>query len=174
MALQVWAGKTRSGSPLCGPDIAKCQVVGLPGVAFSVDILASPPPPGGFDGYNVRIQYAGNIAIQDQTGNTENLWDDITDEATECSEPAESPGFYRLLCFKSTINPNSFDTELANVQFTCTGSGSITILGGAGDASTVSFFIDYPFNPFINVKGDSLQVNCTTPTATATPTSTPT
>jgi hypothetical protein len=175
MALQVWAGKTRSGSPLCGPDDAKCQVVGLTGVAFSVDILAHTAPPAGYDGYGVRLEFSSGIAIQPQPGNSENLWGDV-DETTECEEPSDSAGFYQLACFKGNVALNSFATELANVQFTCTGTGgTITILGGVGNASTVSYFRDLPFGGSVNfVKGDSVQINCSTPTPTNTPTRTPT
>lgn len=169
MILQVWAGKTRTGDPLCMPDVAKCVVTGT---AFSVDVLAHDPPADGYDGYGVRLQFVGNIAIQDQTGTAENLWA----EADSCAEAAEAPGFYRLSCSKTNISLNSSAVELANVQFTCQGTGgTITILGGVvGNASTISFFTDFPFQPFLTVKGDSVQINCSAPTATPTRTATST
>jgi hypothetical protein len=110
---------------------------------FSVDVHTDAGPPNGFLGYQVVLQYSGNINMVDQGGLAENRWPRCSHPGLEQSSAASTgaPGRYTLGCAAGvSAAPQTYSGALANVHFTCKGSGTglISILGGGG--SMVSFY----------------------------------
>ena len=121
------------------------------GQSFSVDVLASQPPPDGYTGYQVVLQYSGMISFVNQTGTVENEWppchqDFVTEDLTK-------PNMYVLACKSGVVpNPSTYTGVLANVHFVCKkpGPAQLDLVGGAG--SQVSFYSRLP------VSGQPLRV----------------
>lgn len=103
------------------------------GYGFSVDVIASAPPPAGYSAYQVVLQYDEAFNLQQQDGLLEN-------RAPKCNLGTESKsaGQYRLSCKVIPVGSGTFTHDtgpLANVQFTCKApntAGQIDLVGGPG------------------------------------------
>ena len=177
MSLRVYADKAKS-EPVC--DIVavgrKCTLQA--GMPFSIDIVASTPPVGGYDAYQVVLQFPPNITLQQQPGFAEHLFGNCN-----IGSETKEPGLYILSCKLDDVT--TFSGNLVNVQFVCDplgGSGQIDLVGGVG--AGVSLYVSPNIQgSFVYLKSepkggkqvaDSVQINCNEPTATPTPTSTAT
>ncbi|MCH8008459.1 MAG: hypothetical protein IIC91_06295 [Chloroflexi bacterium] len=137
MAIQVFEDKDKT-MLVCdvGTFGRKCDVTG--GSSFSLDILASSPPVGGFSAYRIVLQYSANLNIVQQPGVEEN-------RAPICDVPNEtkSPGLYTLSCKivpSGSGEVSDYSGVLANVHFACKpefGAGQIDIVGGLGANSSI-------------------------------------
>ena len=182
MSLRVY-GDERKDRLVCdtGDVNRKCTVAGF----FSVDVLASQPPPAGYTAFQVVLQYSGDVVLQPQRGLSESRAPACFFGTEDGAKPADGvPGWYALTC-KVGPPPITYSGPLANVVFSCPdagGSGQIDIVAGAGPK--VSAYV----NPGIKTKmfflksvskggkpvADSVMITCTDPPPpTPTPTPTP-
>ncbi|MCH8160269.1 MAG: hypothetical protein IIB88_00075 [Chloroflexi bacterium] len=137
MAIQVFEDKDKT-ILVCdvGTFGRKCDVTG--GSSFSLDILASSPPAGGFSAYRIVLQYSANLNIVQQPGVEEN-------RAPICDLPNETknPGLYTLSCKivpSGSGEVSDYSGVLANVHFACKpefGAGQVDLLGGVGAGSSL-------------------------------------
>jgi hypothetical protein len=121
------------------------------GLSFSVDVLATQPPSGGYTGYEIVLQYSGVISLVNQPGTQENRWPPC--QPAYATEDKTKPSTYVLVCKAGVLpNPSTYTGALANVHFVCkeAGTAQIDLVGGAG--SQVSFYGRLP------VSGQSLRV----------------
>ncbi len=142
MALRAYSDKTKH-TLACdvGPIIRPCMLA--TGQSFSIDVLASQPPPLGYTGYQVVLQYSGVINLVNQTGSEENEWPPCAPEFT--TEDLSKTNMYVLACKSGVVpNPSTYTGALANVHFVCKepGTAQIDLVGGPG--SQVSFYSRLP------------------------------
>jgi hypothetical protein len=141
MALNVFADKAKDYL-VCdtGPIDRYCGIAA--NLPFSIDVLAQEPPPTGYTGYQIVLQFSPNITLQQQPGLGENRWPDC--DPAFGSEDKTKPNHYILTCKAGQLPDHSDHTGvIANIQFTCTqGIGQIDLIGGAG--SQVSFYARLP------------------------------
>ena len=90
MSLRVYADKVKSDL-VCdiGAVGRKCTLQA--GTPFSIDIVASTPPVGGYTAYQIALQFSPNITLQQQPGVSEHL----VGNCNLCSE-TKGPGSYTL------------------------------------------------------------------------------
>ena len=101
-------------------------------------------PDSGFSGYQIVLQYTGNLNLVQQGGLSENRWPPCGQGILGGSYEAKivtgagNPGRYIIGC-KGPIDKD-YKGILANIHFACkgTGSGLISIIGGGG--AQVSFY----------------------------------
>ncbi len=185
MSLRVFADKAKT-QLVCdfGAVHRKCDIP--VGAAFSVDVVASTPPTGGYEAYQAVVQYSPNLTLQQQDGLTENRAPPACNAGTETKQaPSGSqPGTYEISC---KLGPplSTYSGTLANVQFVCdpqVASAQIDLVGGA--QAGVSAYIRPDVQGSLiflksQTKGgkqvaDSVAITCVQPTATPTRTNTPT
>jgi hypothetical protein len=140
------------------------------GQTFSVDVMATQPPED-YTGYQIVLQWSGNINLVNQTGTSENRWPPCAPQyATEDKSKANT---YILGC-KPGILPDgsNYTGALANIHFVCKapGTAQLDLVGGPG--SQVSFYSHLPSSgPSVRVYlkgifkgprelGDYLQITC--------------
>ena len=177
MSLRVYADKAKS-ELVCDIGVVGRKCTLQAGTPFSIDIVASTPPVGGYDAYQVVVQFPPNITLQQQPGFAEHLFGN-------CNIGSESkePGLYILSCKLDDFT--TFSGNLVNVQFVCDplgGSGQIDLVGGVG--TNVSLYVKPDIQGGLiflksEAKGDkqvadSVLIKCNEPTATPTPTPTAT
>jgi hypothetical protein len=137
MALTVFRD-TQKEQGSCGTGALNRECLVAPSSVFSIDVLTDPAPT--FQGYQIVIQYSGNINLVQQPALTENEWPRCGPGfETKTLPSAGAPGRYVLGC-KSGPPATNYSGVLANIHFSCKGSGSglIGIIGGAG--AHVSFY----------------------------------
>ncbi len=174
--------KTKNKSGLVcdvGPLLRKCTI--LAGSAFSVDVLASQPPPLGYTAFQIVLQYSANLTLQQQPALAASRAPACNLGTEEKVAPVNGqPGRYILAC-KVGPPPITYSGILANVQFVCPaggGSAQIDIVAGAGPK--VSAYVLPGIKTSIiylksQAKGgklvaDSVLINCVIPTPAPTPT----
>lgn len=150
MSLQVFSDASKVYRTCdVGPIGRPCSLeVGQP---FSVDVLATQPPSGGYTGYEIELQYSGVISLLNQAGTQENQWPPC--QPAYVTEDLAKPHAYTLACKSGVVpEPSTYTGSLANVQFVCKtpGTAQLDLVGGAG--SQVSFYSRLP------VGGQSLRV----------------
>jgi hypothetical protein len=140
MALQVYSDNAKQQLVCERGVMARSCEVGARS-EFSVDVHTDAGPPNGYQGYQVVIQYSGNLSLVQQDGLAENRWPRCAGRGVEqmTAPMASAPGRYVLGC-TSTLPARTYEGVLANVHFACkgTGSGLISIVGGGG--AYVSFY----------------------------------
>ena len=163
----------------CSPQTGKCVASGG---SFSIFVVASVPPAGGYTSYQVVLQYPTSLLLKNQAGISEN----VHPNACIAQLETKGSGSYQLNC-KTGLN--SHNGNIVNVQYNCPPAGGqvqIDLVGGAGagvsaytlpnpTGSTVVFLKSEPKGG--KQVADFMVVNCVpppTPTRTNTPISTPT
>ena len=151
------------------------------GAAFSVDVLASQPPPSGYTAFQIVLQYSASLALQQQPGLAESRAPTCDFGTKEYIVPTDGqPGRFILAC---KVGPPaiSYGGVLANVQFVCPaqgGSAQIDIVAGEGPKVS-AFVLPGIKTSMIYLKSqakgaklvaDAVLINCVAATPTPTPT----
>ena len=186
MALRVYADKAKT-QLICdiGAIGRKCSIP--EGSGFSIDVVATLPPVGGYTAWQIVVNYSSSLGLQQQAGLSESRWDypcnippyEVSFES-KTGPGGGNKGSYLLSCRPKPAPspPSTYTGALANVQFTCLGgSGQIDLVGGGGN--DVSYYFRPSTTPpefyFLKAQiADSVQINCLPPTSTPTPTNTAT
>jgi len=163
------AGAGPSMSLACGLTPAdKCDVTA--GAKFSIGIEATQPPANGYTTFQAMINYTSNITFQDAPDEAKP--DCIAGSETHTPPGAGPTGSYRIDC-KVGSPPSHFNGIVVNVEFVCPTTptnATITLEAGTGVGSS-RYFNPTDGQQFLK-QGDSITINCVSPTPTPTVTST--
>jgi len=165
------AGGGPSMSLACGQTPAtKCDAA--VGSKISIGVEATTPPTNGYTTFQVLLNYSSNLTFQDTPGLGEAKPNCIAGSETHTPPDGNPNGSYRIDC-KVGSPPSQFNGIVLNVQFVCPdepATAKVNLIGGVGPGVSV-YFNPTQGNQFLKA-GDTITINCVSPTPT--PTVTPT
>jgi hypothetical protein len=139
MALEVFRDEAKA-ERACGKGAFNRSCTVVANETFGVDVKTDAGPENGFQGYQIVLQYGGDIAVVQQAALTENDWPGCNYGFEQETDPSTgAPGRYVIGC-DSGSPATAYSGVLSNIRFACTGAGTgfVSILGGPG--ARVSFY----------------------------------